>query len=97
MNVFIVTVVDNGGTNDGRARVLGTFKTMEDAQNYVKNDIAYVTDVVETQNGEVVSKSSMDLVFINVSGEEFTSLYNIEEIEIDASLYNIKEIEIDVN
>lgn len=83
MMTYIVTVVDNGGTNDGRARVLGVCKTMEEAKVYVENDIAYLVDVVETQNGTVVSKSSMDLVFMNVCGEEFTTLYNIEEVEID--------------
>ena len=37
--IYVVTAVDVGDSCDGHARVLGAFKSKDDAKNYVRNDM----------------------------------------------------------
>ena len=77
MKRWIVTVVDNSETCDGKARVIAVCKTKEAAQEFVKHDLEeYVDD-----KNYVVDFGKMSVCHSNdsaISGE-----WNIEECVFD--------------
>lgn len=79
---YIVTAVDTGDTCDGKARVIGTFKTREEAKNYVTEAIKEWTDERASDAVEVdfdrKSAHYIDDKWDTDTGCE----WNIEEVEI---------------
>jgi len=82
---FIVTAVDVGDTCDGKARVLGAFKTEDEAKNYVKNDMQEYADE-RTYTDEETGKTipcfcDFDKMF---AGDDYNNCsWNIESITFE--------------
>ena len=79
---FIVTAVDHdiNGNCDGKARVLGVFKTREEAKNYVDEDIREWIDE-HADEGYVCDFDKMSAWYDY--GDSDRCEWNIEEIEFD--------------
>ena len=82
MKRWIVTAVDHDidGNCDGKARVLGVFKTREEAKNYVNEDIKEWID----QRADVGCKCNFDKMaaWYNYDSAQRCE-WNIEEVEIN--------------
>lgn len=77
MKRWIVTCVDYNDSCDGKARVLGSFKTKDEAVNYITEDIKEWCD----------ERAGLDIVCdfddMSVSYGDDRCEWNFEEIEID--------------
>ena len=83
MKRWIVTVVnyDTDGNCDGKARVLGVFKTREEAKNYVDEDIR-----------EWVDNNTGDICGCECDFDEMSAWYDYDDTE--RCEWNIEEVEI---
>lgn len=80
---FVATAVDTGDTCDGKARVIGTFKTREEAKNYVTEDIK---EWVDDRAGDAVEVDfdKMTAHYVDDKWDTDTGCeWNIEEVEIE--------------
>lgn len=84
MKLWIVTAVDHdpNGNCDGKARVLGAFKSYDEARNYVNEDIQ-----------EWVDRNCEEGV--ECSFAEMAAWYDYDDS--DRCEWNIEEIGVDVN
>lgn len=80
---YVVTAVDTGDTCDGKARVIGTFKTKDEAKNCVTEDIK---EWIDQRAGEAVECDFDEMSAHYVDDKWDTNdgcEWNIEEIEIE--------------
>ena len=75
---YVVTVVDNGESCDGRARVLGCFKTEDEAKAYVRNDMENVRNYM----AGCIENCDFDEMTI-ISENDDARCWNIEKVEIE--------------
>ena len=76
--IYVVTAVDVGDSCDGHARVLGAFKSKDDAKNYVRNDMEDLCDQL-ANTGIGVDFDKMEIV--NES-EDTVCCWSISEVEV---------------
>ena len=77
--IYVVTAVDVGDSCDGHARVLGAFKSKDDAKNYVRNDMEDRCDQL-SDSGIIVDFDKMELV--NWSDNDPVCCWSIAEVEV---------------
>lgn len=88
MKLWIVTAVDHDadGNCDGKARVLGAFKSYDEAKNYVNEDISDWVDrnCEFTLNSEEGVECDFDkMVAWYAYDDSDRCEWNIEEIEVE--------------
>ena len=76
--IYVVTAVDVGDSCDGHARVLGAFKSKDDAKNYVRNDMEDMCDQL-ANTGIRVDFDKMEIVN---DGEDTVCCWSISEVEV---------------
>ena len=77
--IYGVTAVDVGDSCDGHARVLGAFKSKDDAKNYVRNDMEDRCDQL-ADSGIIADFDKMELV--NWSDNDPVCCWSIAEVEV---------------
>ena len=77
--IYVVTAVDVGDSCDGHARVLGAFKSKDDAKNYVRNDMEDRYDKL-ADSGIIADFDKMELV--NWSDNDPVCCWSIAEVEV---------------
>ena len=77
--IYVVTAVDAGDSCDGHARVLGAFKSKDDAKNYVRNDMKDRCDQL-ADSGIIADFDKMELV--NWSDNDPVCCWSIAEVEV---------------
>lgn len=90
MNIkrYVVTAVDCGDSCDGRARVLGAFKTKEEAKAYVRNDME---DYADQRAGAAIQVDFDQMDIVN-GDDDTVCCWSIDEVEVE--LTDDEEIEI---
>ena len=76
--IYVVTAVDVGDSCDGHARVLGAFKSKDDAKNYVRNDMEDRCDQL-ANTGIRVDFDQMEIVN---EDEDTVCCWSIAEVEV---------------
>ena len=78
MKMFIVTAVDTSDTADGKARVLATCTSMDEAKNFVKQDREnFINDAAEMNpNFNFVG------MYVRTANDTYGCEWNIEEVDI---------------
>lgn len=79
MKLWIVTVVDYNDSCDGKARVLGAFKTHEEAKTYVDEDIREWIDARADEGVRCDFDMMRTWCYDNI---DIRCEWNIEEVEI---------------
>ena len=77
--IYVVTAVDVSDSCDGHARVLGAFKSKDDAKNYVRNDMEDRCDQL-ADSGIIADFDKMELV--NWSDNDPVCCWSIAEVEV---------------
>ena len=77
--IYVVAEVDVGDSCDGHARVLGAFKSKDDAKNYVRNDMEDRCDQL-ADSGIIADFDKMELV--NWSDNDPVCCWSIAEVEV---------------
>jgi len=80
--VWIVAAVDVGDSCDGKARILGAFKTEEDAKTYVRNDMEDTADYLANTGIQV----DFDEMTIVKEDDDVVCQWTISDVEIDFEL-----------
>lgn len=81
--VYVVTAVDYGDSCDGKARVLGTFKSETEAKNFVIEDIKTYIDDNTADSGECPFIADFDkMSVIGSISTDFGCEWNIESVTI---------------
>lgn len=75
--IYIVTCCDRGESCDYKPQVLGVFKTKDEAETYVKNDM---DDRIEYAGGDEACEYDYDKMTIDYDDDAGCS-WNIEKIE----------------
>ncbi len=76
--VYVVTVVESGETCDGHARVLGAFKSEEEAKSFVRNDMEEVCDN-HANTGIRVDFDQMEIVN---EDDDTVCCWSIDSVEV---------------
>lgn len=79
MKKFIVTAVDYGDTCDGKAEILGVFKTKKEAKKYVSEDMQSYYNNNKTSS----TKMSKRLMSVKTGEYDAGCEWNIHEVELD--------------
>ena len=76
--IYVVTAVDVGDSCDGHARVLGAFKSKDDAKNYVRNDMEDLCDQLANTG---IGVDFYQMKIVNES-EDTVCCWSISEVEV---------------
>lgn len=83
MKLWIVTAVDYGDSCNGKARVIGAFKSFDEAKEYVKQDMQ---DYIDANGEEDDFDCNFDKMSISLADCDIDDIFgcewNIEEIEV---------------
>jgi hypothetical protein len=89
MNIFIVTAVDTSDTADGKARVLATCASLDEAKNFVKNDMEDFIDDAAEMN----PMADFDKMSVRTEDDMYGCEWNIEEVDITLPFMNKNKVE----
>lgn len=83
MKLWIVTAVDYGDSCNGKARVIGAFKSFDEAKEYVKQDMQ---DYIDANGEEDDFDCDFDKMSIGLADCDIDDIFgcewNIEEVEV---------------